>query len=67
MKANEIIYKWYGLNSGNVEVSTGSGEAGDWSVTINVDFTNEKASLDYISKKELIELGEMLIWIGNLK
>jgi uncharacterized membrane protein len=67
MKANEIVYRWYGLNSGNVEVSTGSGEASDWSVTINVDYTNEKASLDYVSKKELIELGEMLIWIGKLK
>jgi hypothetical protein len=67
MKADELIYKWHSMNSGNVEVSTGTHSDDDWSVTINVDFTNDTATLDYMSKKELVELGEMLIEIGKSK
>ena len=67
MKADELIYRWHSMNSGRVDVSTGTRNDDDWSITISVDFINDSATLDYISKKELIELGEMLVEIGKSK
>jgi hypothetical protein len=66
MESIEIIYRWSG-NSGNVEVSTLPNHENYFEVTINSDSTSEKVSLDYLSKNDLIEISEMLIYISGLK